>query len=169
MEMNRRVFMKTVGAAALAVAAAGLLGGCGDNNTAKGYEIALGEFTVRVAQAEIKRSETVNTENASLRIIPTIYVTYTGKGFSGAGYADVFKMKLGDADVAQTTSGTVAGVDFPLVSRTSTYKPEFSAKSRAIYDAYDKGEAMKLLVTLSGQTAVFTFDKNGIVSGVAKA
>ena len=77
-------------------------------------------------------------------------------------------MKLGDTDLTLNTSGTVAGADFPIVNSAHVYKPSFSTKKREQYDAYDKGEAIRFSVTLSGQTGVFSIGKDGKVTAVEK-
>ena len=114
-----------------------------------------------MAAASIERREKVGTDDVYLDIVPEISVTYAGKGFAGASFKNVFAMKLGDTDLTLNTSGTVAGADFPIVNSAHVYKPSFSTKKREQYDAYDKGEAIRFSVTLSGQTGVFSIGKDG--------
>ena len=147
---------------------AGLTTGCTGGEAEKTYEVTLGEFKVRMAAASIERREKVGTDDVYLDIVPEVSVTYAGKGFAGASFKNVFAMKLGDTDLTLNTSGTVAGADFPIVNSAHVYKPSFSTKKREQYDAYDKGEAIRFSVTLSGQTGVFSIGKDGKVTAVEK-
>lgn len=165
---SRRVFLKTAAAAALAVSVSGLTAGCAPGEATQAYEITLGEFKVRAAVAEITRREVVSKDDVYLDITPNISITYTGKGFAGASFKNVFAMKIGDSDLTLNTSGTVAGADFPIVNAAHSYQPKFSTKKREQYDLYDKGETIKLYVTLSGQTGIFTIGKDGMVTGVTR-
>lgn len=168
LKFSRRVFLKSAAAAALAVSAAGLTTGCTGGEAERTYEVTLGEFKVRMAAASIERREKVGTDDVYLDIVPEVSVTYAGKGFAGASFKNVFAMKLGDTDLTLNTSGTVAGADFPIVNSAHVYKPSFSTKKREQYDAYDKGEAIRFSVTLSGQTGVFSIGKDGKVTAVEK-
>lgn len=121
-----------------------------------------------MAAASIERREKVGTDDVYLDIVPEVSVTYAGKVLRAHPLRMCLPWKLGDTDLTLNTSGTVAGADFPIVNSAHVYKPSFSTKKREQYDAYDKGEAIRFSVTLSGQTGVFSIGKDGKVTAVEK-
>ena len=60
MKMNRRTFLKTTAAAALAVSLSGVLTACGGESTPPSTTaIALGDFTVNITMVKVNKNETV--------------------------------------------------------------------------------------------------------------
>ena len=93
---SRRDFLKASAAAVLAASAAGVLTGCdGGGEQLAENEAILGDFKIKVTSATTSQLTTGVGENAKNEqwIIPTVKVSYNGKGLNALKYTDVFRHK----------------------------------------------------------------------------
>ena len=72
MKMDRRAFLKTSAAVAVAASMTGLLGGCSDSNTLAPNEVRVGQYRVSIHDLDIKpanmETEGVEEEYAEFEI-----------------------------------------------------------------------------------------------------
>lgn len=95
MKMNRRTFLKTTAAAALAVSLSGVLTACGGGSTPPSTTaIALGDFTVNITMVKVNKNETVGAAEYRATMIPTVTVRYNGSGFTACQFKDVFSASV---------------------------------------------------------------------------
>ena len=143
MEMNRRTFMKTTAAAAVAVSLTGLLGGCGG---AADSGIKLNGYTI-----------SINMKNAK----STWGKTAGAAADEGTGYFSVpLKLTAGSGLGVNTTMGIFSGMTsvgdaltlenkyntVVLVQNVPTsVEVSFSTKDKKVYEALDSGSTTLLL------------------------
>ena len=95
MKMNRRTFLKTTAATALAVSLSGVLTACGGGSTPPSTTaIALGDFTVNITMVKVNKNETVGAAAYRANMIPTVTVRYNGSGFTACQFKDVFSASV---------------------------------------------------------------------------
>lgn len=168
MKMNRRVFLKTAAAAALAVSVSGMMTGCsggsgGGGSTPEVVKITLGEFEVSVTKLNIWRNEEVGQPVNDYSFKPSVTIKYNGDGFTAVQFKDVFKATVGGSELKLKNGGTlIAKADIPFMG-SKTYVPEFSADGD-VYSAVNGGVNFRLKVTLQGQTAEFTISSTGAIT-----
>ncbi len=164
MKMDRRMFLKTAAAAALAVSVSGVLTGCSGNDAVNAAVIGLGEFEVTVTpDMTIKGSEVVGQDGHSYVFQPNVKIKYKGNGFSGAYFRDVFSASIGEEKTKLQSGGTlIAAADLPLAG-SKTYTPRFEVSSDA-HTAFKQGTAFCMKVTLQGRSAEFSLTSAGTVS-----
>ena len=94
MKMDRRSFLKTTAAAAVAVSMTGLLGGCGDSDTLAPNEIRLGQYRVSIHNLDIGIEGTEMTGlTKSLIAKATLKFEGSENEFQATGYDGTLKQK----------------------------------------------------------------------------
>ena len=165
MKMNRRTFLKTTAAAALAVSLSGVLTACGGGSTPPSTTaIALGDFTVNITMVKVNKNETVGAAEYRANMIPAVTVRYNGSGFTACQFKDVFSASVNNLPLKLSNgSEWIAKADI-LGGRSKTYEPSFQV-SDPLYDTFQQGGTpLKIRITLQGQTAEYTVTNTGAIS-----
>lgn len=178
-KVSRRNFLKGAAAMTVAAAASTLLAGCsgnGGNDAPDPNTITLGDYKVKVTLAADK-DQSMNKIGSGEKVVetvwPTVSISYSGVGFTGLAYKDVFSATMGDKDMKLNNKASmIVAKDFGnlngVVSSFVSYKPEFQIEDKDVITKYNDGKAdMKLKVTLDKQTAVFAIKHDGTIT-VAK-
>lgn len=176
-KVSRRNFLKGAAAMTVAAAASTLLAGCsgnGGNDVPDPNTITLGDYKVKVTLADKDQSktETGTGNNAKVveKIQPTVSISYSGAGFTGLFYNDVFAATMGDKEMKlNNKAGMIVSKDFGnlsgVVSSFVAYKPEFQTDDKDLIAQYNSGKTvMKLKVVLDKETAVFTIKNDCTVT-----
>ena len=167
MKMNRRVFLKTAAAAALAVSVSGMMTGCsgggGGGSTPEVVKITLGEFEVSVTRLRITGNGEVGQPMNNYLFQPNVTIKYNGNGFTAVQFRDVFSASVSNEELKLNNGNSlIAKADIPFMG-SKTYVPEFSADGD-VYSAVNGGVNFRLKVTLQGQTAEFTISSTGAIT-----
>ena len=159
---SRRGFLKGAAAAALAVSAMGLTGCAGEDSPTTA--VVLGDYKVDVdVRKSTRRSDTRNNKTTGI-LLPVVYITnQTGSVME----LSVFK--------AAASDGTELKFDSALKPLTLVQKvpasvtPSFSTTDEEVFQKLSSGElSLKLSITLSGQTAVYTMNFGNLTQTVEK-
>ena len=175
-KVSRRNFLKGAAAMTVAAAASTLLAGCsgnGGNDVPDPNTITLGDYKVKVIKVTGSQNQELGSEDLTGSVIPEVSIAYSGTGFTGLSYKDVFSATMGDKEMKLNKAGMILSKDFGslngMLSSFVSYKPEFKMTNTETYKNFDSGKAdMKLKVTLDKESAVFTIKYNGTIT-VAKA
>lgn len=162
---SRRGFLKGAAAAALAVSAMGLTGCAGEDSPTTA--VVLGDYKVDVdVRKSTRRSDTKNNKTTGI-LFPVVYITnQTGSVMELKLTASVFK--------AAASDGTELKFDSPLpltlVQKIpASVTPSFSTTDEEVFQKLSSGElSLKLSITLSGQTAVYTMNFGDLTQTVEK-
>lgn len=165
---SRRGFLKGAAAAALAVSAMGLTGCSTDAGAEPSTAVVLGDYKVDVdVRKSTRRSDTRNNKTTGI-LLPVVYITnQTGSVMELKLTASVFK--------AAASDGTELKFDSALQPLTLVQKvpasvtPSFSTTDEEVFQKLSSGElSLKLSITLSGQTAVYTMNFGDLTQTVEK-
>lgn len=165
---SRRGFLKGAAAAALAVSAMGLTGCSTDAGAEPSTAVVLGDYKVDVdVRKSTRRSDTRNNKTTGI-LLPVVYITnQTGSVMELKLTASVFK--------AAASDGTELKFDSALQPLTLVQKvpasvtPSFSTTDEEVFQKLSSGElSLKLSITLSGQTAVYTMNFGNLTQTVEK-
>lgn len=174
-KVSRRNFLKGAAAMTVAAAASTLLAGCsgnGGNDVPDPNTITLGDYKVKVIKVTGSQNQELGSEDLTGSVIPEVSIAYSGTGFTGLSYKDVFSATMGDKEMKLNKAGMIVSKDFGslngMLSSFVSYKPEFKMTNTETYKNFVSGKAdMKLKVTLDKESAVFTIKYNGTIT-VAK-
>lgn len=180
-EVSRRNFLKGAAAMTVAAAASTLLAGCdgnGGNTAPDPNTITLGDYKVKVTLKDNDQMKKINGTGANQTVVetisPTVSISYTGAGFTGLFFKDVFSATIGDKDMnLNNKTNMIVSKDFGnlnnMVSSVVAYKPEFQTDNKDLIEQYESGKTvMKLKVVLDKETAIFTI-KNDCTVTASKA
>ncbi len=175
-KVSRRNFLKGAAAMTVAAAASTLLAGCsgnGGNDVPDPNTVMLGDYKVKVIKVTGSQNQELGSEDLTGSVIPEVSIAYSGTGFTGLSYKDVFSATMGDKEMKLNKAGMILSKDFGslngMLSSFVSYKPEFKMTNTETYKNFVSGKAdMKLKVTLDKESAVFTIKYNGTIT-VAKA
>ena len=165
---SRRGVLKGAAAAALAVSAMGLTGCSTDAGAEPSTAVVLGDYKVDVdVRKSTRRSDTRNNKTTGI-LLPVVYITnQTGSVMELKLTASVFK--------AAASDGTELKFDSALQPLTLVQKvpasvtPSFSTTDEEVFQKLSSGElSLKLSITLSGQTAVYTMNFGDLTQTVEK-
>ena len=165
MKMNRRTFLKTTAAAALAVSLSGALTACGGGNTpSPSTAIALGDFTVNITTVKVSKNETVGSTEYRADMLPTVTVRYNGSGLTTYSFKDVFSASVNNLPLKLSNGSDRILTADVLGGRSKTYEPSFQV-SDSLYDTFQQGGfPLKVKIKLQGQTAEYTITNTGAIS-----
>ena len=158
MKMDRRSFLKTTAAAAVAVSMTGLLGGCGDSDTLAPNEIRLGQYRVSIHNLDIGVNGTEMTGlTKSLIAKATLKFEGSEKEFQATGYDGMFKACVGDEqlETVEPVKGTLIASNFmwgALFGKT-TVDLKMNFKTETALEAYKRGTPAELTIKIAGNTA----------------
>ena len=167
MKMDRRAFLKTSAAVAVAASMTGLLGGCSDSNALAPNEVRVGQYRVSIHDLDIKFD---GTELTGLKRILIAKVTLKFEGsaseFQATGYAGMFKASV-DGEQLETVApvkGTLIASNFAwgtLFGRT-TVDLKMDFKTEKALEAYRSGTPAELTIKIAGNTAtMYLVKQNG--------
>ena len=157
MKMDRRAFLKTSAAVAVAASMTGLLGGCSDSNALAPNEVRVGQYRVSIHDLDIKFD---GTELTGLKNFLIAKVTLKFEGgrndFQATDYAGMFKGSINGEELE-----TVAPVGRLFASNflwgtlfgTNTVDLEMDFKTDKALAAYKSGTPVVLTIKIAGNTA----------------
>lgn len=140
MKMNRRIFLKTTAAAAVAVSMTGLLGGCGSAESAT-------EMTLYGYKVDIDMRKTSRTWGAAAGAASTEgkgYLRTTVRLTAGSGVSLNRSMSIFSATTSKGDVLTLENQNNPVAMVQNVPLPvnvEFSTLDRNVFDALDSGAA----------------------------
>ena len=157
MKMDRRAFLKTSAAVAVAASMTGLLGGCSDSNALAPNEVRVGQYRISIDNLDIKPG---GTELTGLKNFLIAKVTLKFEGgrndFQATDYAGMFKGSINGEELE-----TVAPVGRLFASNflwgtlfgTNTVDLEMDFKTDKALAAYKSGTPVVLTIKIAGNTA----------------
>ena len=162
---SRRDFLKASAAAVLAASAAGVLTGCdGGGEQLAENEAVLGDFKIKVTSATTSQLTSGVGENAKNEqwIIPTVKVSYNGKGLNALKYTDVFSAKIDGKELKLTEpTGFMSSVDAPFLN-SNTITLKFKTPDEEVFNNfYSKEKPMQMTVKLFGVSVTFFLRRDG--------
>ena len=167
MKMDRRAFLKTSAAVAVAVSMTGLLGGCSDGNTLAPNEVRVGQYLISIYDLDIGIN---GTESAGLKKSLIAKVTLKFEGgqdeFQKTGYAGMFKGSIAgkELETLSPVSGQLIASNFAwgaLFGKT-TVDLKMDFKTDEALEAYKSGTPVELTIKIFGNTAtMYLVKQNG--------
>lgn len=167
MKMDRRAFLKTSAAMAVAVSMTGLLGGCSDGDTLAPNEVRVGQYLISIDDLDIDYGGTELTGRKNfLKAKVTLKFEGSASEFQATGYAGMFTASL-DGEALETVApvkGTLIASNFAwgtLFGRT-TVDLKMDFKTAEALAAYRSGTPAELTIKISGNTAtMYLVKQNG--------
>ena len=167
MKMDRRAFLKTSAAMAVAVSMTGLLGGCSDGDTLAPNEVRVGQYLISIDDLDIGINGTESTGvKKSLKAKATLKFEGSEKEFQATGYAGMFKASVNgeELETVAPVKGTLIASNFlwgTLFGKT-TVDLEMRFKTEKALEAYRSGTPAELTIKISGNTAtMYLLRQNG--------
>lgn len=158
MKMDRRAFLKTSAAVAVAVSMTGLLGGCSDSNTLAPNEVRVGQYLISIHDLTIGYGgDDLTGMKSSLKGKVTLKFEGSASEFQATGYAGMFKASV-DGEQLETVApvkGTLIASNFAwgtLFGRT-TVDLKMDFKTAEALAAYKSGTPAELTIKIFGNTA----------------
>jgi len=127
-------------------------------------EAVLGDFKIKVTSATTSQLTSGVGENAKNEqwIIPTVKVSYNGKGLNALKYTDVFSAKIDGNDLKLTEpTGFMSSVDAPFLN-SNTIALKFKTPNEEVFNNFSlKGKPMQMTVKLFGVSVTFFLRRDG--------
>ena len=166
MKMDRRAFLKTSAAVAVAASMTGLLGGCSDSNTLAPNEVRVGQYRIGIDNLDIKPA---GTELTGLKSILIAKVTLKFEGganeFQATGYAGMFKGSINGEELETVAPvGRLVSTNFMggILFGKTTENLEMRFNTDEALAAYKSGTPVKLTIKIFGNTAtMYLVKQNG--------
>ena len=166
MKMDRRAFLKTSAAVAVAASMTGLLGGCSDSNTLAPNEVRVGQYRVSIHDLDIGYD---GSELEGLKKTLKAKVTLKFEGganeFQATGYAGMFKGSINGEELETVAPvGRLVSTNFMggILFGKTTENLEMSFKTEKALEAYKSGTPVKLTIKIFGNTAtMYLVKQNG--------
>ena len=158
MKMDRRSFLKTSAAVAVAASMTGLLGGCGDSNPLAPNEVRVGQYRISIDNLNIGYG---GSELEGLKRTLKAKVTLKFEGgqndFQSTSYAGMFKGSIAgeELETVAPVSGQLIASNFmwgSLLGKT-TVDLEMLFKTEKALEAYRSGTPVVLTIKIAGNTA----------------
>lgn len=158
MKMDRRAFLKTSAAVAVAASMTGLLGGCSDSNALAPNEVRVGQYRISIYDLDIAYGGKESTGlKSSLKAKVTLKFEGSASEFQATDYAGMFKASV-DGEQLETVApvkGTLIASNFAwgtLFGRT-TVDLKMDFKTDEALEAYKSGTPAELTIKIAGNTA----------------
>ena len=158
MKMDRRAFLKTSAAVAVAASMTGLLGGCGDSNALAPNEVRVGQYRISIDNLDIGYGGSeLEGLKKTLKAKVTLKFEGSKNDFQATGYAGMFTASL-DGEALETVapvSGMLIASNFmwgSLFGKT-TVDLEMLFKTEKALEAYRSGTPAELTIKIAGNTA----------------
>lgn len=166
MKMDRRAFLKTSAAVAVAASMTGLLGGCSDSNTLAPNEVRVGQYRVSIHDLDIGYD---GSELEGLKKTLKAKVTLKFEGganeFQTTGYAGMFKGSINGEELETVAPvGRLVSTNFMggILFGKTTENLEMSFKTEKALEAYKSGTPAELTIKIFGNTAtMYLVKQNG--------
>lgn len=166
MKMDRRAFLKTSAAVAVAASMTGLLGGCSDSNTLAPNEVRVGQYRVSIHDLDIGYD---GSELEGLKSILIAKVTLKFEGganeFQATGYAGMFKGSINGEELETVAPvGRLVSTNFMggILFGKTTENLEMRFNTDEALAAYKSGTPAKLTIKIFGNTAtMYLVKQNG--------
>ena len=158
MKMDRRAFLKTSAAVAVAASMTGLLGGCSDSNALAPNEVRVGQYRISIHDLDIGYGGTELTGRKNfLKAKVTLKFEGSASEFQATGYAGMFKASIAgkELETLSPVSGQLIASNFAwgtLFGRT-TVDLEMDFKTDEALAAYKSGTPVVLTIKIAGNTA----------------
>ena len=167
MKMDRRAFLKTSAAVAVAASMTGLLGGCGDSNALAPNEVQVGQYRVSIHDLDIGYGGSeLEGLKKTLKAKVTLKFEGSASEFQATGYAGMFKASV-DGEQLETVApvkGTLIASNFvwgTLFGKT-TVDLKMDFKTEKALEAYRSGTPAELTIKIAGNTAtMYLLKQNG--------
>ena len=166
MKMDRRAFLKTSAAVAVAASMTGLLGGCSDSNTLAPNEVRVGQYRIGIDNLDIGYD---GSELEGLKKTLKAKVTLKFEGganeFQATGYAGMFKGSINGEELETVAPvGRLVSTNFmggiPFGKTTVNLEMRFNTDEALA--AYKSGTPVKLTIKIFGNTAtMYLVKQNG--------
>ena len=166
MKMDRRAFLKTSAAVAVAASMTGLLGGCSDSNTLAPNEVRVGQYRIGIDNLDIGYD---GSELEGLKSILIAKVTLKFEGganeFQTTGYAVMFKGSINGEELETVAPvGRLVSTNFmggiPFGKTTVNMEMRFNTDEALA--AYKSGTPAELTIKIFGNTAtMYLVKQNG--------
>lgn len=167
-EMTRRTFLKTTAAAALAVSLSGMLAGCSGEEQPMAT-VQLTGFEVNLQNVNVVGGDVYGEGKENLKVTVSYKLKYTGNGFAGAKYSDVFGAKIGDTKLNLTNGGMLFSGNWAF-GREQNHTAIFEVTEQGVNTLFKKGTPLTLTVKPQSDTAKFTYDcKKKVTAAVENA
>lgn len=166
MKMDRRAFLKTSAAVAVAASMTGLLGGCSDSNTLAPNEVRVGQYRVSIHDLDIGYD---GSELEGLKKTLKAKVTLKFEGganeFQATGYAGMFKGSINGEELETVAPvGRLVSTNFMggILFGKTTENLEMRFNTDEALAAYKSGTPAKLTIKIFGNTAtMYLVKQNG--------
>lgn len=166
MKMDRRAFLKTSAAVAVAASMTGLLGGCSDSNTLAPNEVRVGQYRVNIHDLDIGYD---GSELEGLKKTLKAKVTLKFEGganeFQATGYAGMFKGSINGEELETVAPvGRLVSTNFMggILFGKTTENLEMRFNTDEALAAYKSGTPAKLTIKIFGNTAtMYLVKQNG--------
>lgn len=166
MKMDRRAFLKTSAAVAVAASMTGLLGGCSDSNTLAPNEVRVGQYRVSIHDLDIGYD---GSELEGLKKTLKAKVTLKFEGganeFQATGYAGMFKGSINGEELETVAPvGRLVSTNFMggILFGKTTENLEMRFNTDEALAAYKSGTPVKLTIKIFGNTAtMYLVKQNG--------
>lgn len=166
MKMDRRAFLKTSAAMAVAVSMTGLLGGCSDGDTLAPNEVRVGQYLISIDDLDIAYGGEESTGlKSSLKAKVTLKFEGSANEFQTMDYAGMFKGSINGEELETVAPvGRLFASNFlwgTLFGR-STVDLKMDFKTDEALAAYRRGTPVALTIKISGNTAtMYLVKQNG--------
>ena len=166
MKMDRRAFLKTSAAVAVAASMTGLLGGCSDSNTLAPNEVRVGQYRVSIHDLDIGYD---GSELEGLKKTLKAKVTLKFEGganeFQATGYAGMFKGSINGEELETVAPvGRLVSTNFMggILFGKTTENLEMRFNTDEALAAYKSGTPAELTIKIFGNTAtMYLVKQNG--------
>ncbi len=166
MKMDRRAFLKTSAAVAVAASMTGLLGGCSDSNTLAPNEVRVGQYRVSIHDLDIGYD---GSELEGLKKTLKAKVTLKFEGganeFQATGYAGMFKGSINGEELETVAPvGRLVSTNFMggILFGKTTVDLEMRFNTDEALAAYKSGTPAELTIKIFGNTAtMYLVKQNG--------
>ena len=167
MKMDRRAFLKTSAAVAVAVSMTGLLGGCSDGDTLAPNEVRVGQYRISINDLNIAYGGS-ELEGLKKNLKAKVTLKFEGgpNDFQTTGYAGMFKGSIAgkELETLSPVSGQLIASNFAwgtLFGKT-TVDLEMDFKTDKALAAYKSGTPVVLTIKIAGNTAtMYLVKQNG--------
>ena len=167
MKMDRRAFLKTSAAVAVAVSMTGLLGGCSDGDTLAPNEVRVGQYRIGINDLNIAYGGSeLEGLKKNLKAKVTLKFEGSANEFQTTGYAGMFKASVNgeQLETVAPVKGALIASNFmwgTLFGKT-TVDLEMRFKTEKAQEAYKSGTPVELTIKIFGNTAtMYLVKQNG--------
>lgn len=157
MKIDRRAFLKTSAAMAVAVSMTGLLGGCSDGNALAPNEVRVGQYLISINNLDIDYGGTELTGRKNfLKAEVTMKFEGSANEFQTMDYAGMFKGSINGNELETVAPvGRLFATNFAggILFGKTTVELKMDFKTDEALKAYESGTPAELTIKIAGNTA----------------